>query len=109
MDLIGYAIDWCRGEIFEGNMAFLYGTVILIVSMAFWKIGQTPYAKGVTIPLALVAILFMTGGFYLHLQNNNRIIEYREACTVFPRKSGDLSREHSGSRIENGTTVNGHP
>lgn len=79
MELIEHTLAWCRGEIFEGNMALLFGVTVLIVSLAFWKFGQTPYSKGIIIPLAMVAGLFIATGIYLNVQNHYRIRDYQQS------------------------------
>lgn len=79
MELIDHTLAWSRGEIFEGNMALLYGLVVGVVSLAFWKYSHTPYAKGIISPLATVAILFISTGIYLNIQNHNRIPDYQKS------------------------------
>ncbi|MBW2637258.1 MAG: hypothetical protein JRC86_07035 [Deltaproteobacteria bacterium] len=79
MELIDHTLSWCRGEIFEGNMALLYGGVVLVISIAFWKYGRTPNARAMIIPLIVVALLFIAGGLYLNLQNQNRIADYQQS------------------------------
>jgi hypothetical protein len=81
MELIDHTVSWCRGEVFEGNMAFLYGTVVLVISVAFWKYVRTPNARAMIVPLIVIALLFIAGGLYLNLQNQNRIVDYRQAYT----------------------------
>ena len=51
MEFIQHAINWCKGEIFEGSMFAIYGTVLVLVSMLFRKIGNTPFTKAMIIPL----------------------------------------------------------
>ena len=45
MDFVTHSIAWCRGEIFEGRMFGLFGLVVLMVAMAYWKMAATPSAR----------------------------------------------------------------
>jgi hypothetical protein len=51
MDFIEHTINWCTGEIFEGKMVPLFGIAVRIISIMFWKIWATPFAKAIVIPL----------------------------------------------------------
>ncbi len=50
MNIISDTINWCKGEIFEGKMSFLFGVVILIVSLTYWKFASTEAARAMFIP-----------------------------------------------------------
>ena len=45
MDFVTHSIAWCRGEIFEGRMFGLFGLVVLMVAVAYWKMAATPSAR----------------------------------------------------------------
>jgi len=84
MEIIQHSINWCRGEIFEGKMSLLFGVIILVLSIAYWKFGSTPYAKSMFVPLLVVAVLTITAGIYLISTNQARIPVYTEAFTSDP-------------------------
>jgi len=77
MEFINHTLNWCKGEIFEGKMSFLFGIIILLVSLAYWKWGSTPYAKTMVWPLLIVALFAMGAGIYLVTANQKRIVEYQ--------------------------------
>lgn len=79
MELIQHTINWCKGEIFEGKMSLLFGVIVVIVSLAYWKFASTPYAKSMFIPLLVVALLCIGAGVYLMSTNQSRIPTYTEA------------------------------
>jgi hypothetical protein len=79
MEFIDHTLTWCRGEIFEGRMYFLFGLVILLIAIAFWKWGTSPYARGIIIPLAVVGVFSIAGGLILNFNNQSRIVEYQKA------------------------------
>ena len=76
MDFINHTLNWCKGEIFEGKMSLLFGIVVFLVSLAYWKWGSTPYAKTLFWPLLLMALLAIGAGIYLMLTNQKRIVKY---------------------------------
>jgi ABC-type transport system involved in cytochrome c biogenesis permease subunit len=78
MGFIDHTLTWCRGEIFEGRMFFLFGLLILVIALAYWRFGATPYAKGVVIPFALVALFSIAVGLTLNFSNQSRIIKYQD-------------------------------
>jgi ABC-type transport system involved in cytochrome c biogenesis permease subunit len=82
MEFINHTLTWCRGEIFEGRMYFLFGLVILLIALAFWKWGTSPNARGVIIPFAVVAVFSIAGGLTLNFNNQNRIIKYQKEYTA---------------------------
>lgn len=81
MEFIAHPLAWCRGEIFEARMYFLFGLVIPLIAIAFWKWGTSPYASGVIIPFAVVGIISIAGGLTLNFNNQNRIITYQKEYT----------------------------
>jgi len=81
MEFINHTIAWCKGEIFEGRMYFLFGLLVLIVALSYWKWGKTPYAKALIIPLLVVAIFSIAGGLTLNFNNQGRIVKFQQAYT----------------------------
>jgi len=84
MEFINHTINWCKGEIFEGRMYFLFGFAVLLITLAYWKFGKTPYAKGVIIPFAVVAVFSIVGGLTLNFNNQNRIGKYQQEYSENP-------------------------
>lgn len=41
MEFISHTIAWCKGEIFEGRMFFLFGLVVFALSLVYSKAGST--------------------------------------------------------------------
>ncbi len=78
MDIINHSINWCKGEIFEGKMSLLFGAIILVVSLVYWKFGSTDAAKAIFIPLLTVAIFTLGTGYYLVSTNTKRILQFQE-------------------------------
>jgi hypothetical protein len=79
MDFLQQTINWVKGEIFEAIIIGSFGLLTIICSLLLWKFGETPNAKAVIIPLAVVGILLLAitiGGI---TGNNKRLLQYTEA------------------------------
>jgi hypothetical protein len=79
MEFIQHTTNWVKGETFEGTIIGSFGLLTIICSLLFWKFGETPNAKAVIIPLAIVGIFFLAitiGGI---VSNNKRLPQYTEA------------------------------
>jgi len=78
MDFINHTISWCEGEIFEGKMFSLFGFVVLIIALLYWKFGHTNFAKAMFVPLLIVGLLCSSGGLGLIYSNTQRIPQYQK-------------------------------
>ena len=73
MNIIEHTINWYKGEIFEGTLIGLFGAILLVISIVFWRLGKTPNAQAMVIPLLVVGLLLsLTGGFMAN-SNANKI------------------------------------
>ncbi len=54
MDFIQHTINWVNGEILEATITGVFGALIILCSVLFWKFGTTPYGKSLIIPLLIV-------------------------------------------------------
>lgn len=84
MNFIEHTVNWCTGEIFEGKMIALFGIAVIAISIAFWKIGTTPFAKAIVVPLLVVGLLSATAGSFMVVNNNKRIVSYKAAYQENP-------------------------
>jgi hypothetical protein len=100
MEFIQHSIDWCRGEIFEGKMVALFGLIVLLASMAHWRMGTTPAAKAMIIPLAILAIILISGGSYMVYSNNQRIKVFSTAFESNPTEFVEAEAERTEDFIK---------
>ena len=84
MELIQHATAWCKGEIFEGKLILAWGVLLLIMTFLFWKMGTTPYAKAMVLPLAAVAGLSCITGVFAVRSNTQRIEQFTVAHNADP-------------------------
>lgn len=82
MDFIQHAINWCKGEIFEGRIILLFGLGLAVSAFLFWKMGDTPNAKAMIWPVGILGLLLLGSGIGMNLSNQKRIerfkVEYAE-------------------------------
>ena len=84
MELIQHTVAWCKGEIFEGKMSLLFGAIIVVVALAYWKFASTQGAQTMWAPLLAVGLLASGAGIYLVRANTARIPSYEQACAQAP-------------------------
>lgn len=85
MEFIDYTLNWCRGEIFEGKLLFVFGTIALGITFLYWKFGSTPYARAMTIPLLVIALFCLIVGGSLVVNNQKRIVDYQQQWQERPQ------------------------
>jgi glycerol uptake facilitator-like aquaporin len=78
MEFIQHTINWTKGEILEATIMAIFGAIIVICSVLFWKFGQTPYAKALVIPLLVVGFIPLFMGISGVITNKNRISLYEQ-------------------------------
>lgn len=85
MDFITHALNWCRGEIFMGKLIALFTIGLLIVSLCFWKLGTTPFAKAMFLPLLVLSLVTVTISGGLFVVNGKRIVDFQQAYQQDPQ------------------------
>ena len=78
MELINYTNNWIKGELFEAKLIVLFGIITIIAGFLFWKIGTTPNAKALFIPLLVVGAIYSAIGGGMLFSNPKRMTEYPE-------------------------------
>lgn len=84
MDFVQHSINWSKGEIFEATFIGIFGLAVAIVGFLFWKLGVTPGAKAMLIPLVVVGLLFAASGASMYFSNHKRIPAYQKAYAEDP-------------------------
>ncbi len=100
MELINHTINWCKGEIFEGKMSFLFGLLVLLVGIAYWKFASTDAAKAMFIPLFVVAIFTIGTGYYLISANQKRIEVFQTQFSENPTNFIKAEKERTEAFIK---------
>lgn len=100
MELINHTIEWCKGEIFEGKMSLLFGFIVLVTGVAYWKWGSTPYAKAIVWPLLIVGLIAIGIGAYLVTTNQKRIPEYKTEYMENAKAFAQSEKQRTASFIQ---------
>ena len=68
---------WFKGEAFKGGMLVVFGVMLVILALYFWRFGHTPTARVLIIPLLVVGLFWSLAAGYGFIRNSNRLEEYR--------------------------------
>ncbi|MFD2581170.1 hypothetical protein ACFSR6_01620 [Pedobacter vanadiisoli] len=78
MNLLDYTTNWIKGELLEAKLILSFGFLTILTAFLFWKIGATPHAKALIIPLLFAGVIYsMIGGAMLY-SNAKRMVELPE-------------------------------
>ena len=58
MTFFQHTESWFRGEAIEGGMLVIFGSLLAILALYFWKFGQTPTASVLVVPLLVVGLFW---------------------------------------------------
>jgi len=76
MNFFNNTSAWIKGELFEASLILSFGVITLISGFLFWKIGTTPNAKALLMPLAISGVIYAGIGGGMLVSNNKRIAEF---------------------------------
>lgn len=85
MAFIHHTNAWIKGEIFEATLFGVFGLLITLSAVFFWKWGTTANAKAVVIPFAVVGLFFVATAIATTLSNKERLAKYQEAFRQDPK------------------------
>lgn len=87
MTFFKHTEDWFKGEAFEGGMLMIFGTLLVILALYFWKFGQTPTARVLVIPFLVVGLFWGIAAGVGSIRNPSRLeafrAEHQKAPTEF--------------------------
>jgi hypothetical protein len=99
MEFFGYTLNWIKGEIFEGWMIALWGTLLLILTAYFWKFGQTSTIRALIIPFLLIGLIWSIAGVSGVFIQKQRIPRYQKAYQQDPAAFIQNEKERVGGFI----------
>lgn len=93
MTFFKHTENWFKGETFEAGMLVVFGSMLVILALYFWKFGHGSTARVLVIPF-LVAGLFwsLAAGIGL-VRNPSRVERFREAHEKSPAEFVQSERE----------------
>lgn len=73
MNIFEHTANWYKGEIFEATIIGVFGIFLIAISITFWKLGKTPNAQAMLIPLLAVGLLLGLAGAYMSYSNSDKM------------------------------------
>lgn len=90
MKFIDHTVNWFKGESFEGGMLILWGAMLVIMAVYFWKFGQSATTRVMIVPLLIVGLFWSIVPGVGLIRNKYRVekfrIEYQMEPTAFVEK-----------------------
>ena len=77
MEFIEHTVNWVKGENFEGGMVALYGAMLVVLAVYFWKFGHSATARVLIIPFLVVGLFWGIAGSGGRYRNTHRVEEFR--------------------------------
>lgn len=73
MDFFAHTTNWIKGELFESKLILAFGITSAMLGFLFWKIGTTPNAKAMLLPLVIVGGIYSAIGSNMLISNQKRL------------------------------------
>jgi MFS family permease len=86
MEFYQHTQNWLKGEFFEGTIILISGIVLIIISLLFWKLGTTPNAKSLILPILIVGLLFTLGIGSMMASNQKRTTSFEKSYRENPKE-----------------------
>ena len=84
MELLKFATEWAKAEVFSARFFILFALMFLIASLGFWQLGKTEMAKAFIIPTLVAGALLMAVGVGILFTNKARVTSFTEAYNTNP-------------------------
>ena len=79
MDIIKFATDWAKAEVFSARFFIFFALLLLAGSAGFWQLGKTEIARSFIVPALVTGILLLAVGVGIFYANRSRITSFQEA------------------------------
>lgn len=73
MEEIQDTINWYNGEIFEAKFILGFGLFLILTSLLFYFLGNSPAAKALLIPILVISVFFLATGANMIYSNNKKV------------------------------------
>jgi hypothetical protein len=73
-----HTINWIKGELLEASLILTFSVATLVAAFLFWKVGVTPNARALFIPLLLSGLIYTVIGTGMRISNAKRMPEFRQ-------------------------------
>lgn len=70
--MVQNTLNWYNGEIFEAKFILGFGIVLIVISLLFYYLGNTPSAKALLLPIMITGLIFAGIGGSMAYSNSNK-------------------------------------
>jgi hypothetical protein len=77
MTFFKHTEDWFKGEAFEAGMLIIFGVMLVILALYFWKFGHSSTARVLIIPFLVVGLFYAIVAGALTIRNKSRLEAFR--------------------------------
>lgn len=94
MELLKFATEWAKAEVFSSRFFILFAVLFLLASIGFWQLGKTEMAKAIIIPTLVAGALLLAVGLGIFFTNKSRVKSFVTAYHENPTEfvESELSR-----------------
>ena len=83
MNFFEHTESWFKGEAFEGGMLAIFGALLVVLALYFWKVGHSPTSRALVIPFLVVGLLISVGGGVGLVRNSFRVETFRAEYKIY--------------------------
>lgn len=84
MEILKFATEWAKAEVFSARFFIFFAILFLIASIGFWQLGKTEMAKAYIIPTLVAGLLILAVGVGIFFANKSRVTSFAEAYHANP-------------------------
>ena len=95
MEIIKFATDWAKAEVFSARFFILFGLLFLAASYGFRQLGKTEMAKAYIVPSLVAGLLILAVGVGIFFANKSRISSFKEAYKNNPTEFVETELERT--------------
>ena len=77
MTFFKHTEEWFKGEAFEAWMLVIFGTLLVILALYFWKFGHSPTARVLVVPFLVVGLFWGIAAGAGIIRNKARVEAFR--------------------------------
>jgi len=77
MTFFKHTESWFKGEAFEGGMLVIFGVLLVLLALYFWKFGHTPTARVLIVPFMVVGLFWGIAAGVGLVRNTSRLEAFR--------------------------------
>ena len=79
MGFFHYTAAWIKGEILEAMIILAFGVLTIAAGFLFWRIGSTPSAKALLLPLVFTGLIYAAIGISMKFSNHKRMTDLEQS------------------------------